>query len=118
MLINPNNPTGSITPDGVTIELLELALRHNLLVISDEVYRELCFDQAPTAASVFADEMGVPLITLEGLSKTHMVPGWRVGWMRYTHAEKMQDLIPCHHSLGERPFMRSNDFAVRHSTGA
>lgn len=94
VLINPNNPTGSITPDNTTIELLDLALRHNLLVISDEVYRELCFDHPPTAAGVFAEEMGVPLITLESLSKTHMLPGWRVGWMRYTHADKMRELIP------------------------
>lgn len=94
VLINPNNPTGSITPDSLTIELLELALRHNLLVISDEVYRDLCFGRAPTAASVFAEEMGVPLVTLESLSKTHMLPGWRVGWMRYTHADKMRELIP------------------------
>lgn len=94
VLINPNNPTGSITPDDVTIELLDLALRNNLLVISDEVYRDLCFAAPPTAAGVFAAEMGVPLITLESLSKTHMLPGWRVGWMRYTCAEKMRDLIP------------------------
>lgn len=94
VLINPNNPTGSITPDNTTIELLELALRHNLLVISDEVYRELCFAKAPTAASIFAEELGVPLVTLESLSKTHMLPGWRVGWMRYTHADKMRELIP------------------------
>lgn len=94
VLINPNNPTGSITPDRTTIELLELAARHDLLVISDEVYRELCFETAPTAASIFAEELGVPLITLESLSKTHMVPGWRIGWMRYTHAEKMSELVP------------------------
>jgi aspartate/methionine/tyrosine aminotransferase len=37
--------------------------------------------------------MKLPLITLESLSKTHMVPGWRVGWMRFTHAEQMTDLI-------------------------
>jgi aspartate/methionine/tyrosine aminotransferase len=37
--------------------------------------------------------MGVPLVTLESLSKTHLVPGWRTGWMRFTHAEKMSDLI-------------------------
>lgn len=94
VLINPNNPTGAITPDRTTIELLELAQRHNLLVIADEVYRELCFGEAPTASSVFATESGVPLITLESLSKTHMVPGWRIGWMRYTNADKMSELIP------------------------
>lgn len=92
VLINPNNPTGSIIPDETTKQLLELAARHQLLVIADEVYRELCFEKQPTSASVLAQEMDVPLITLESLSKTHLVPGWRVGWMRYTHEKQMSDL--------------------------
>src|SRR6267142_3569176 len=92
VLINPNNPTGSILPDETTRKLLELAARHKLLVIADEVYRELCFGKQPTPASVLAKDIDVPLITLESLSKTHLVPGWRVGWMRYTHEELMSDL--------------------------
>lgn len=92
VLINPNNPTGSIIPDEITKQLLQLAARHKLLVIADEVYRELCFEKPPTSASVLAQEIDVPLITLESLSKTHLVPGWRVGWMRYTHEKLMPDL--------------------------
>jgi len=92
VLINPNNPTGSIIPDETTKQILEVAARHNLLVIADEVYRELCFEEPPTSASVLAKEMDLPLITLESLSKTHLVPGWRVGWMRYTHEKEMRDL--------------------------
>lgn len=92
VLINPNNPTGSIIPDETTKQLLAVAVRHKLLVIADEVYRELCFEKQPTSASVLAQEMDVPLITLESLSKTHLVPGWRVGWMRYTHEKQMRDL--------------------------
>ena len=92
VLINPNNPTGSIIPDEATRQILELAARHKLLVIADEVYRELCFEKQPISASVLAQEMEVPVITLESLSKTHLVPGWRVGWMRYTHESRMRDL--------------------------
>jgi len=99
VLINPNNPTGSITSDEVTKQLLELALRHNLLVIADEVYRELCFEKSPTPSSAIAEPMGVALVTLESLSKTHLVPGWRTGWMRFTHADKMHDLIPAIYRL-------------------
>lgn len=99
VIINPNNPTGQIVPDETVSQLLELAQRHNILVITDEVYRELCFDAAPTPASVLAEVMGVPLVTLESLSKTHLVPGWRTGWMRFTHAEKMPDLIRSIHKL-------------------
>jgi len=59
-------------------QILETAARHKLLVIADEVYRELCFEQPPTSASVLAHEIDVPLIILESLSKTHLVPagGW------------------------------------------
>ena len=92
VLINPNNPTGSIVPDETTKQILEVAARQKLLVIADEVYRELCFEQQPTSASVLAQDIDVPLITLESLSKTHLVPGWRVGWMRYTEEKQMRDL--------------------------
>lgn len=93
VLINPSNPTGAITPDATTRALLELAREHNLLVISDEVYRDLCFDFAPTSASVLAGESGACVATLESLSKTHMIPGWRIGWMRFTNSESMPELV-------------------------
>jgi len=93
VLINPNNPTGAVIPDETTLRILELASERQLLVIADEVYRELCFTKSPTSASVFAEKIGLPLITLESLSKTHLIPGWRVGWMRFTQAEKMSELI-------------------------
>lgn len=92
VLINPSNPTGAIVPPETIRGALELAERHNLLVITDEVYRELSFAEQPAAASVLAAETDVPVITLESLSKTHLVPGWRVGWMRYTNEAKMRDL--------------------------
>ena len=92
VLINPNNPTGSITNDETTLRILSLAAEHDLLVISDEVYRELYFVAPPTSASVLTGSVEAPVITLESLSKTHLVPGWRVGWMRFTHGEKMREL--------------------------
>ncbi|HEX8294583.1 MAG TPA: aminotransferase class I/II-fold pyridoxal phosphate-dependent enzyme [Pyrinomonadaceae bacterium] len=99
VLINPNNPTGSVTPDETTRRLLELAERRGLLVISDEVYRELCFDEAPAPASLLAADAGAAVVTLESLSKTHMVPGWRVGWMRFTNARLMPELVRAVHRL-------------------
>ncbi len=92
VLINPNNPTGAITSDRVTSEILSIAETAGLLVISDEVYRDLCFEEKPSPISVLATGSGVPVITLESLSKTHMVPGWRVGWMRFTNTENLHNL--------------------------
>jgi alanine-synthesizing transaminase len=93
VLINPSNPTGAITPDETTKQLIELAAEHNLLVISDEVYRDLCFNEAPTTASVLAAGSGATVAVLESLSKTHMLSGWRVGWMRLTPATQSRELM-------------------------
>lgn len=99
VLINPNNPTGSVTSDETTRALLEMAARRRLLVIADEVYRELCFGPPPTASSALAEGTGATVVTLESLSKTHMVPGWRVGWMRFNGAEGTADLARAVHRL-------------------
>ncbi len=93
VLINPNNPTGAVTPDQSTREILALAAKHKLVVISDEVYRELCFVEPPTSASVLADGTDAQVIVLESLSKTHLIPGWRVGWMRFSAANEMGELV-------------------------
>jgi aspartate/methionine/tyrosine aminotransferase len=93
LLINPSNPTGAITPDETTKQLLQLAAEHDLLVISDEVYRDLCFEEAPTSASVLARDSGASVVVLESLSKTHMLSGWRVGWMRFSPAARARELI-------------------------
>jgi aspartate/methionine/tyrosine aminotransferase len=92
VLINPNNPTGSITSDNLTRKILQLAKEKWLTIISDEVYRDLCFVPPPTSASVLATEIDVPVITLESLSKTHMLSGWRAGWMRFTNVHRMPDV--------------------------
>lgn len=93
ILINPSNPTGAITTDATTTSLLELAARHNLLVISDEVYRDLCFKEPPTSASVLAADSDAAVVVLESLSKTHMLAGWRVGWMRFNRTPQTRDLL-------------------------
>lgn len=93
VLVNPNNPAGSILDDGITRQILEFAEAFGLLVITDEVYRDLCFETSPAPASVLAEGLNLPVITLESLSKTHMLSGWRVGWMRFTNAALMTELI-------------------------
>lgn len=99
VVINPNNPTGSITPDATTRELLQLAERRRLLFIADEVYRELCFEAPPSPSSLLAEGSDAAVVTLESLSKTHLVPGWRAGWMRFTNARLMKELLPAVHRL-------------------
>lgn len=78
-LINPNNPTGALYRREVLLEVIELARRHNLLVFSDEIYDKLVFDgKEHISTASLADDVG--FVTFNGLSKSYLVPGWRVGW--------------------------------------
>jgi alanine-synthesizing transaminase len=80
VVINPNNPTG-VLYSRVTLErIAEIARRHNLVVFSDEIYDKLLLDKGLEHLSFGAVAPDVPTITFNGLSKSYVVPGWRVGW--------------------------------------
>ncbi|MBX7219736.1 MAG: aminotransferase class I/II-fold pyridoxal phosphate-dependent enzyme [Blastocatellia bacterium] len=94
VIINPNNPSGAVYPEPVLRELLAVAAEKNLLVMADDVYHRMTYGpHAPRLASL-AQDMDVPIVNLESLSKSHLVPGWRVGWMTFTNKKQMGDLIP------------------------
>lgn len=80
VVINPNNPTGALYPRRLLQEIVELARRHELILFSDEIYDRLVMDglEHIATASLAPD---LPVITLNGLSKSHMMPGFRCGWM-------------------------------------
>jgi len=79
VLINPNNPTGSVCSRSMLEQIAELARRHNLVIFADEIYDKLIMDDDPhiAMAEVAPD---VPIITFGGLSKNYLAPGWRIGW--------------------------------------
>lgn len=79
VLINPNNPTGSVCTRKMLEEIAELARRHNLVIFADEIYDKLIMDDDPHVAMA-AVAPGVPVITFGGLSKNYLAPGWRIGW--------------------------------------
>ncbi len=79
VLINPNNPTGSVCSRETLMELAELAIQHNLLVISDEIYDKLYFDgKKHTAIASLSEDLAA--VTFSGMSKNYVVPGFRIGW--------------------------------------
>ena len=85
VLINPNNPTGSLCSREMLEQIAELARRHNLIVFSDEIYDKLILDcdsrGKETAHIAFASVApDVPCVTFGGMSKNYLVPGWRIGW--------------------------------------
>jgi len=80
LLINPSNPTGAVMSRKTLERVLELARRHNLLILADEIYDQLIYDPKEKHISIATLAQDVPVITFNGLSKAYLVPGWRIGW--------------------------------------
>ena len=80
VVINPNNPTGALYPKELLEKIVDIARRHELIIFSDEIYDRLVMDgeQHISTASLAPDLF---CVTFSGLSKSHMVCGFRVGWM-------------------------------------
>jgi alanine-synthesizing transaminase len=79
VVINPNNPTGSVTGPAVLRQLVDIALEHDLVLFSDEIYDRLVFEPgAFTATASLSSE--AKIVTLHGLSKVFVAPGFRLGW--------------------------------------
>ena len=80
VIINPNNPTGALYPEEVLNQILDVAREHDLIVFSDEIYdRMLLDDRTHVSTASLAPDLVV--ITMNGLSKSHVLCGFRVGWM-------------------------------------
>lgn len=79
VLINPNNPTGACYPRALLERIVAVAARRNLLLLSDEIYDCIRYDEAPFTplASLTG---GLPCVTFGGLSKVHRACGFRIGW--------------------------------------
>ncbi|NLD76751.1 MAG: pyridoxal phosphate-dependent aminotransferase [Acidimicrobiales bacterium] len=87
VVINPNNPTGAVYKREVLEGIAKLAAEHELLLLSDEIYDRILYDDAVHVplASVAPDQL---CITYNGLSKTYRVAGYRSGWMAVTGPRK------------------------------
>ena len=80
VVINPNNPTGALYSDEILKEIVEIARQNDLILFADEIYDRLVMDGLThTALAYLAQD--VPCISFNGLSKSHRVAGFRVGWM-------------------------------------
>jgi aspartate aminotransferase/aminotransferase len=77
---NPSNPTGQVITPELTRELMELARRHDLFVLSDEIYGEIVFDREHVSALSFDTDERALIVT--GMSKTYAMTGYRVGFTR------------------------------------
>ena len=80
VIINPNNPTGALYPRELLEEIVQIAREHQLMIFSDEIYDRLVMDglEHVSIASLAPDLF---CVTFSGLSKSHMIAGYRIGWM-------------------------------------
>lgn len=80
ILNSPSNPTGALYTRAELEALVAVAVRHNLYILSDEMYEHLVYDGAkPTCVATLSKEAEVRTITVAGFSKTYAMTGWRIG---------------------------------------
>ncbi len=115
VVINPNNPTGAVYPKETLLEIIELARKYDLVLFSDEIYDKLLFDNgAYTSMGALCDD--VPIVTFNGLSKSYIVPGFRIGWGIYSGPlDIMQDYIEAVNKMARARLSASHpvQFAIK-----
>lgn len=80
VVINPNNPTGSLYSAEILRQIVEVAKQHNLIIMADEIYDRVLYDNTiHTPMATLTEE--VLVLTYNGLSKSHRIAGFRAGWM-------------------------------------
>lgn len=85
VLINPNNPTGAVYSEDIVKGFVELARKYDLVLLADEIYEKILYDDAVHVhAAAYAED--ILCLTFSGLSKAYRVPGFRSGWVVITGA--------------------------------
>ncbi len=80
-ITSPGNPTGCVQSRESLLALAKIAMRHNLLVLSDEIYARIYYGDGPVAPSIYSiPGMAERTIIINGFSKTYAMDGWRLGW--------------------------------------
>lgn len=81
VLVSPNNPTGAVTPPDMIRKIAELAIRHDLIIVSDEIYAKIIYEGSEHLSIATLPGMKERTLTLNGFSKTYAMTGWRVGYL-------------------------------------
>ena len=96
---DPNNPTGASYALSIRRELLKIADDHNVPMIADEIYQDVAFDGP--IAPIGSLDPDAPVISLSGLSKGYLVPGWRTGWLAVGGGDRLKDVLAAITKLAE-----------------
>lgn len=91
VVIDPNNPTGAVYSTAVRRALLDIADRHGLAILADEVYGDLGYEGSIVPLGSL--EPDAPIISFSSLSKAYLAPGWRTGWMAVGRSSRLDDVV-------------------------
>jgi len=81
ILNSPNNPTGTIYTEEELKEIAEIAVKHNIFVISDEIYEKLTYEGNHISIASFGEDIKELTIVINGMSKAYAMTGWRIGYL-------------------------------------
>jgi aspartate/methionine/tyrosine aminotransferase len=81
VLVSPNNPTGAVTPPDAIRAIAEMAIRHDLIIVADEIYGRLVYAPNEHLSIATLPGMRERTVTLNGFSKAFAMTGWRVGYL-------------------------------------
>ncbi|HET9001726.1 MAG TPA: pyridoxal phosphate-dependent aminotransferase [bacterium] len=81
VVVSPENPTGAVIPAETIAELAQVALRHDLLVVADDIYERFVYEGPPHASIAAVPGLADRIIIINGFSKTYAMTGWRIGYM-------------------------------------
>ena len=99
VVIDPNNPTGAVYPPSIRRALIEIADRHDLTILADEVYGDLGFEgPVPLLGTL---DLDAPIISFSSLSKAYLAPGWRTGWLVAGSTPRLDDVLAAMRKLAD-----------------
>ncbi|MFD0859058.1 pyridoxal phosphate-dependent aminotransferase [Roseovarius aquimarinus] len=106
MLNTPHNPTGAVLTRQDVQEIGAVARKHDLWILSDEVYEELIFDGVPFASPLAEPDLAERVVIVSSISKSHAAPGFRSGWA-IGSLEFIEALLPLSETMlfGSQPFL-------------
>jgi arginine:pyruvate transaminase len=106
LLNSPHNPTGAVLSQQRVQDIVDLALKHDLWILSDEVYDEMLFDGARFTSPLSFPKVADRVVVVSSISKSHAAPGFRSGWS-VGSAEFTKRLLPLAETMlfGNQPFI-------------
>lgn len=116
VMVSPNNPTGAVTPPDVIRKIADLAVKHDILIIADEIYAALIYPPHQHLSLATLPGMKERTITLNGFSKTYAMTGWRIGYMA-APADFVEKLTEPRHTLSINTCTVSQHAALAALTG-